>query len=369
MINNINLYQFKRFKNEDIELFPLTLLTGVNGKGKSTVIQALLVLRQSFDRGELQNHSRIVLEDRDLINLVSPDAVLYSNPESSSVGITFEVDNGSFGKWFFNAEGESNTLPLSKTDFTKEIYETALFSKTFQYLNAERLGPRIDYERLTATRPHSPIGYRGEFVADRILKALTDNETCELGKLGEGQPIYELLSYWMSEILYPGTKVMVNLRGNQIEISYSFKEDQQKTFNPLNIGFGFSYALSVILALITAKPGSLLIIENPEAHLHPKGQSRIGMLMALVAESGVQIISETHSDHVLNGIRVIAKGKSQYGRITPDNVRVYFFHDTEEFEGHISNKRAISVHADGKLSDWPNGFFDEWENNLKKIIR
>ncbi|WP_180834594.1 AAA family ATPase, partial [Vibrio parahaemolyticus] len=65
--------------------------------------------------------------------------------------------------------------------------------------------------------------------------------------------------------------------------------------------------LPIVLALLVTKPGGLVIIENPEAHLHPKGQSYLGRLIQRTAEAGVQVIIETHSDHLLNGIRVAAR--------------------------------------------------------------
>jgi len=76
-------------------------------------------------------------------------------------------------------------------------------------------------------------------------------------------------------------------------------------------GFGLSYTLPVITALLvgTLIPNSLVIIENPEAHLHPRGQTEIARLIALCAQVGTQIIIETHSDHLFDGIRIAAKNK------------------------------------------------------------
>jgi predicted ATPase len=370
MLTNLRLYQFKRFKDEEIELFPLTLLTGVNGKGKSTIIQALIILRQSFDRGELQNNHKIVIEDSELVNLVSPDAILSSAANSVEVGISLKDSEENSISWVFKAEGKSNILPVKADAAFGNIYNSCLFDETFQYLNAERIGPRLSYEKLTRTRPHSPLGYRGEYTADRILNALNGLEKTQLTIFNKKtNSVYELLSYWVSEIIYPGTTINVNASGaSQIDLNYSFKDDDTKVHNPLNVGFGFSYALPVILAVLTAKPGSLLIVENPEAHLHPTGQSRMGILLALAAEGGVQVIVETHSDHVLNGIRVLAKGKSKYGKFRVDIVRAYFFHKAEAVGEQIANKQAISILDNGKLSGWPAGFFDEWENNLMEII-
>ncbi|MES2702078.1 MAG: DUF3696 domain-containing protein [Bacteroidota bacterium] len=372
MLVDLNLYQFKRFKNENIELSQLTLLTGVNGMGKSSVIQALIILRQSFDRGELQNNGKLIIEDKDLVNLISPDDMLYADADDKKVAITLEDDRENKATWVVIAEGTSNTLPYEYQNKEGDIYDSSLFADTFQYLEAERIGPRVSYDRLTVNRAHSPIGYRGEFVANRILDAVTNLEKVALEKviLGKGgKNIYDQLSTWVSEIIYPDTKVLIDgSNSSKIDLKYSFKEQPTKVFNPMNIGFGFSYALPVIVAILTAKPGSLLIVENPEAHLHPKGQSRMGMLLALAAESGLQIIVETHSDHLLNGIRVVARGKTDYGSINAGNIKVHFFKRELMEDGSYINKRSLSVSSSGKLSGWPLGFFDEWENNLRHLI-
>jgi predicted ATPase len=370
MLTNIELFQFKRFKDEYLNLAPLTLLTGINGTGKSSIIQALLVLRQSFDRGDLQNHKRIVIEDKELVNLISPDDMLCSKAESTKVSISITENTGEKATWEMIAEGSSNTLPVKFISDNEDIYLSALFSNSFQFLNAERVGPRVSYNRLSVSRPHSPIGYRGEFAASRILEALNKNEKVELEHIsikGIEPNVYEQLSDWISEIIYPGTIVSDDdSDATKITMQYTFKEEQTKTFNPMNIGFGFSYALPVILAVLTAKIGSILIVENPEAHLHPKGQAQMGKLLALAAQSGVQVLIESHSDHLLNGIRLIVKGDSTFGKLDSDKVLIHFF--SPEYSPESIAFRTLQIDSNGKLNGWPNGFFDEWESNLRKLL-
>ena len=371
MLSNIQLFQFKRFKDESLNLAPLTLLTGINGTGKSSIIQALLVLRQSFDRGDLQNHKRIVIEDKELANLISPDDMLCSKADSTDVSISLIENTGAKATWTMKAEGPSNTLPVKFISDNEDIYSSSLFSSTFQFLNAERFGPRVSYDRLSVSRPHSPIGYRGEYAASRILEALNKNEKVEIENIsikGIEPNVYDQLSAWVSEIIYPGTKVSVDdSDSTKITLQYTFKEEQTKTFNPMNIGFGFSYALPVILAVITAKPNSILIVENPEAHLHPKGQSQMGKLLALAAQSGVQVIIESHSDHLLNGIRLIVKGDPPFVRLDPDKALIHFF--SPDFGPESVTYRTLGIRSNGKLDGWPNGFFDEWESNLRKLLK
>jgi predicted ATPase len=106
------------------------------------------------------------------------------------------------------------------------------------------------------------------------------------------------------------------------------------------------------------------MIENPEAHLHPSGQSRIGEMLALTASSGVQVITETHSDHVLNGIRLAAKS----GKIDPSNVELHFFE--RGFDRESNETRIITPKMDknGRLDRWPKGFFDEWDKSVDGLL-
>ena len=213
MLTDINLFQFKKFKEESIELFPLTLLTGINGMGKSSVVQSLILLRQSFDRGELQNNGKLIIEDKELVNLISPDDMLCATAESKKVSITLIDDADNKATWSVIAEGKSNTLPYKYENKEGDIYTSSLFSDNFQYLNAERIGPRVNYDRLTVSRPHSPIGYKGEFVANRILESVNKLEKVQLEKTlieGHSSNIYDQLSAWVSEIIYPDTKVAID---------------------------------------------------------------------------------------------------------------------------------------------------------------
>jgi predicted ATPase len=119
-----------------------------------------------------------------------------------------------------------------------------------------------------------------------------------------------------------------------------------------------SYALPIIVAGLTVEPGKILMVENPEAHLHPAGQSRIGNFLGLVASRGVQTIIETHSEHVVNGIRLaIAK----HGQLSSDLAIFHFFGQ--------ATVSSMSVSTTGALSRWPSGFFDQAEEDLAELSR
>jgi len=194
---------------------------------------------------------------------------------------------------------------------------------------------------------------------------------------GGSKKVYDQISLWISEIIYPGTKVSIEgSDASKVDIKYSFKDQPLKTFNPMNIGFGFSYALPVIVAVLTAKPGSLLIVENPEAHLHPSAQSKMGYFLGVIANAGIKLIVETHSDHIINGIQIaVAKKVINNKKVTIN----YFFKEdkTEEElqEDKVSgvkqqpNVNPIRIKEKGELTDWPKGFFDQSQLDYSHLTR
>ena len=129
-----------------------------------------------------------------------------------------------------------------------------------------------------------------------------------------------------------------------------------------NAGFGISYALPIVVAALRTEVGGLLLVENPEAHLHPAGQSKIGEFLAQVAADGVQIFLETHSDHVLNGIRVaVAEGSAA---LLPEQVAIHFFRAEDDGSPAL---RSMEVTQTGQLSAWPAGFFDQAQVDLAAL--
>src|SRR5262249_43391637 len=140
------------------------------------------------------------------------------------------------------------------------------------------------------------------------------------------------------------------------------------TSNPYratNVGFGLTYTLPILIAALALPPGGLLLVENAEAHLHPQAQVRMGELLSLAASGGVQVIAETHSDHVLNGVRLAVKA----GDIPPESVALRYF-DRSNPEMELSS-RVQSMHVDGngRIDNWPPGFFDEWDKSLEELLR
>jgi predicted ATPase len=373
MITYIELENFKCFDTLDLNVKPLTIITGVNGMGKSSVIQSLLLLRQSFDDRYLPQENQIELTGR-LTDVINGNGLRYVLAKSYETGIKLKIDDLECS-WNINTEKDSSTVDCVFTGDNK-VYSSSLFDMEFQYIAAERLGPRSEYSVTNKFKNNTRLGTgQAELTASFLYKCISESMVLPIKAMKHSNVDSDLvsknLSAWLGEIAYEGAEVSSNeITADRVEISYDFTKGKLsgKKLSPVNVGFGFSYVLPVILSVLTAKPGSLLLIENPEAHLHPAAQSKLGKFLALAANSGIQIITETHSDHLINGIRVDVRIHEKAPKIDPSNIIIYYFNSELDEDFDKRYKETIKITDTGKLDNWPVGFFDEWENNLNQLV-
>jgi predicted ATPase len=372
MIQSIQLTNFKCFEHQDVALRPLTLLAGLNSSGKSTIIQALLLLRQSFLENLLPN-TGLTLNGK-LAQLGTAKDVLFEESDVDEIGFELKDDlPASLRLRLAYREDayreESDVLALSGSGSTGEIWRTSLFQDEFQYLRAERIGPRTsfgmsDYE----VRHHRQIGSSGEFAAHFL--ALFGSETVELQGLrhpaATANTLQSQVEAWMTEIS-PGVRLTLKRYSEMdlmtFSVSYSLGHQvASSAYRPTNVGFGITYALPIVVSVLSARPGSLVIIENPEAHLHPRGQVRMGELLCQASAAGIQVLIETHSDHVLNGIRLAVQGR----KAAASDVALY--HCRWEVGGKSPSLTLLTMDENGRLPEWPEGFFDEIERSLDRLL-
>ena len=366
MICQLRLQNFKCFADQTLQFKALTLLTGLNGMGKSSVLQALLLLRQSYQQGLLPEKGLAL--NGDLIHIGTAKDALFEGAEKDIIGFSLALESGQKKEWFFNYDREADVLELtSPASDVDNIYEARLFGNRFHYLQAERLGPRRFFETSDfLVRQQRQLGVSGEYTAHFLAIFGRVDIQPELARAGANSlNLIDQVEAWLEEIS-PGTRVVLtsNAANDTVSLQYSFLMGSQrsKDYRATNVGFGITYILPVLVAILSSSPGTLLLLENPEAHLHPRGQAMMGELMARAAACGVQLIVETHSDHVLNGIRVAVHD----GKLKPDDVQLHYFQRRER-DGLVE---VISPNIDrnGRIDRWPEGFFDEWDKSLEALL-
>ncbi len=362
MIKCIYVKNFKCFEEILVECRALNLLTGINGMGKSTIVQALLLLRQTIEAVVPGRENPALLNGK-YISLGMLKDISYWYKKDDEICISVDEDTG-----HFQCEYDPKRKAMILTDLIHLAPEN-LGGSGFEYISAERLGPRRYYDDLDREGYVSTqVGIKGEHAISSFYLLGSNLKVYENMKHDqEDSSTLELqVNAWMSEIS-PGIKVQAvpYLDANLMGLRYA-KQSRlgEESTNAVNMGYGVSYVLPVVVALLKARKGDLLIIENPEAHLHPKGQRQIGELAAKASANGVQIIMETHSDHVLNGVRLAVK----QDKIQPEQVGIHYFGIYEEDGIWKHEKTSPEILEDGSLTSWPEGFFDEWDKAIDLLF-
>ncbi|MGF6205761.1 DUF3696 domain-containing protein [Pseudomonas frederiksbergensis] len=384
MITELRLINFKCFARQTIELKPLTVLAGLNGMGKSTVIQSLLVLRQSFLEGHLKQG--LLCNAGNIIDLGTLRDAHFEFAKTSLLGIAIKSDDLPINKRGFKFsvpkldQEIENRFPNNNKTTLRTYQESSSIANllgiakqesqplSFQYLKAERNGPRKFLPKSNSISENLDLGSSGEYVfhfldyfQDRIQLSENDPRLVEASSLR----LRDQLSGWLDDIS-PGASLSITpvTDADLMLGGYAFSEPGKvstRNYRSTNVGFGLSYVLPVIVSLLSAKAGSLLIIENPEAHLHPKGQTKLGELCARAAAAGVQIIIETHSDHFMDGARIAVHD----ALLSHEDVCFNYFRK-KDYKTIVSTPK---IDSSGRLSEWPEGFFDQHRRNAAKLMK
>lgn len=365
MITHFEVKNFKSLKNISLNIKGLNVLMGLNGMGKSSLIQTLLLLMQS-DKLE----SRVIDLNGLLVKIGQGRDALYEFAEEDFILIGLTFNNQNSYNWKFPYEKDKDQL-RAISGFTKDqmtVFRTS--TKKFQYVSAERLGPQDLYEASSsAVADKKQIGLLGEYAAYFINMYGNDYSVMERIRhpKAKSDKLLAQVNAWLGEIS-PGvslnTKYVLDV--NKVILDYQFDYGNSKTssFRPKNVGFGISYVLPIVLALLTAEENKIIVIENPESHIHPRGQAELGKLISLAASTKAQLFIETHSDHILNGIRVAVKENL----IDRQKVNILYFDKETTDKEQYTRVKPIEVDRKGELSEYPKNFLDEWSNQLLKLV-
>ena len=419
MLRRIGLLNFKCFECLDLPCAPLNLLCGLNGMGKSSVIQALLVLRQSFRTGGLLE-GRLILGGT-LTDLGVGSEVVFEGKDDALVGFVLFGDGaGGDAPWawafehskagdqltavtpdeverILRAEGAPTTwrdahLPSSSDVVASDAalerigvplpedgqgrYPRAWVERAWRgvppfggrvlHVPAERVGPRKTYPLAEIMGRRGDFGINAEYawnyLNDRQNDILPEDDPRQVGS--SGQRFIDVVDHWLQDVS-PGAHLQLRAVFDADAVIAGFTFDRAgdaatRRYRATNVGFGLSYVLPVVLGLL-APPGALCLVENPEAHLHPRGQTKLAELAVRAARAGVQVFVETHSDHFIDGVRIAVRD----GLIAPDETAFHYFERQGDGRVEVSSP---TVDADGRLSHWPAGFFDQHEDNLARLL-
>lgn len=424
MLKRIRLENFKSWKELDIELAPLTLLFGTNSSGKTSILQSLLLLKQtvnSIDPGEHINFGG----EHDFVDLGSYREIVLDHNQGRHLGIGVD--------WVNLDENDNQSVPLQMYSYRAQweqsqdrvglallsysssqtlggmsawpavtVLKTSANSYTYslpngwELLPGDRPGPESCYiipYSVAASFPRADqknhknfyaSGYFAPFDYSQEFKLMMD-QIYYLGPLREypkrtylwqgtqsqsigprGQNTLNALIASVRESVQRSDLILavaawLDRLGLAVEFKLSAIDQDRRFYEPrvttyseagdsslLDAGFGISQVLPVLTLLFLAPTHSIILIEQPELHLHPNAQAQLADLFLHVARTrNLQIIIESHSEHLLRRIqRRIAEPKDKFA--TPENIRAYFCEPGSE--GSSIREVKVDEYGDRELA-------------------
>ncbi|MFN7947227.1 MAG: DUF3696 domain-containing protein [Blastocatellia bacterium] len=437
MITRLRAKNFKSWKDTgDLRLAPLTGLFGSNSSGKTSLMQILLMLKQTV---ESPDRKRVLHtgDDRSLVDLGTffdlihghkpgtslelslswelPESLIINDPEKKKTSL-FDIrnlsfftkirqesgpdravvesfrylfgDNNEFGMVQKNGDRRTDrdqydliskgynarrtkgrvwSLPapvkcygfpdeaigyFQNTGFLK-LFELAfeeLFS-TIAYLGPLRESPRRSY--IWAGESPVDVGRKGELAVPALLASRTHGKTISRGYKTKKLTVEERIALWLKEIGLIHSFSLQPIAENRKDYEVRVKKTETSPEVLItDVGFGVSQILPVLVLCYYAPKGSILLLEQPEIHLHPFVQSALAdILIDAVKNRDVQIIVESHSEHLLRRLqRRIAEEV-----ITIDHMALYFC----RMEDSASEAEELNIDLYGNITNWPKGFFGD----------
>ena len=382
MIRALRMERFKCFDSLALPLAPLTLFTGFNAAGKSTALQTLLLLSQTL---RAQRGSAELRLKGQLVNLGTPADVINRTCGGNEMALGVKTDEVEL-LWRFNVTDDARrAMKATHLEFVSSDSSSGVVH-TFDGIQPHELNEQCGETLLALYRL---IFLSGSRQVETDLYPVPEDSENSIGDVG---PIGQFAAWWfhqegdnpahssrsLKDVQAPTTlRNQVNawaadlfpgIEFNALPVSgtslmrLEIKSGPTSGWTrPANVGYGMSYAFPTLIAGLTVPAGGTVIIDSPEAHLHPRGQARMGAFLAQMASAGVQILLETHSDHVMDGVRIAIRE----GILRPEDAVFHYFTRTESTT-HITTPQ---IDVDGRLSEWPEGFFDQHRRNMAQLVR
>lgn len=351
MLTRIQLENFKSWRELDIELAPLTMLFGANSSGKSSVLQALLLLLQTEERTtwESINMGGGV---NDYVDLGSYRDIVFGHDLTKKIWIALGWNNQPPDG--LEMEYKNDEIDFDVSDYLVDWFvdlSTNIVNResSIHYLGPLRQHPQRSYLWSGATPK------RIEPDGENAVAALVSSERSK-------DDVHKQVAEWLVRM-----ELVDAFATKSLDSEKRFYETVVKIGATesalLDVGFGISQVLPVITTLFFVPEGSTVLLEQPELHLHPRAQAHLADLFLHVAETRkLQLIVESHSEHLLRRLqRRIAEAETPFA--SPENIKMYFC----EKGKNGSTIQKVEVDSYGQIQNWPEGFFGDITGDLEKM--
>jgi len=352
MLNKLHIKDFKCFSELNLELSNLNLLVGTNSSGKSTIIQALLLLVNNITNktdSPLNGH---------LVSLgsFSESRNFITNAREFLISVSNDLENLEM-KFFIDQNDEEgcNLNILKDSKILKKYLNYN--NKNIHYLSAKRIGSQDLYNKNFDR--YDEFGIFGEYAIDYFEKNKNNPIEKYLIKDKISSILGRQVNHWLKKILNSEIETEDIKGTDRVKAQYSYNENRK--VRSKNIGSGISYIISILVICLSSKKDDIIIIENPEIHLHPKAQSFLTEFFVFVANQGIQLIIETHSDHIFNGTRKFIFNKA----IEKEKISINFFTMDNE---SLSKHTKVELNDSGTILNYQKDLFDQFDNDLDELL-
>lgn len=388
-LKSISFSSYKKFKDENkVEIKPVTILVGKNSSGKSSICKLFPMLANSITP---YNIFPPLLFENNGVSLGTSFSDISHNGNSVGLSFGLQFSDGIDIKVNLVSEDLNQSIMIERYQLNKnnEEYVLTYDRKSKKYTSNFQREPfeihdfsGLYHEELFKKAGISDndididVDYIGPFriLPQRVYYSKGFDVTGRVGVLGENayHELYtdyileEQVSDWYVENFGVALSVdwVEGLKGAfQIHMINEFNDN---AVNIVDEGQGMSQVLPIVVRCNMEEKKSIVVVEQPELHLHPKAHAALGKLFATTSkQNGQSYIVETHSENLLLGIRdAVVDADVDFNK---DDVVIYFVDEDEE-DGS-AYLREITIDEDGMLSDWPSGVFNESYELLSEIKR
>ena len=390
-ISAIEVMGFKSIRNKTaIAIKPLTILAGANSSGKSSIMQPLLLMKQTL---ETPSDPGVFLLDGPNVRFTAANqmvskggnstfAIRFRTISDRSVAVGYrKLPRGGFhitgmnegnarglgqklrpGELHQLGDGHALSVPercflvLRRFPEREDQSSLGLGEKLFDPLAVTQVrdallsmihvpamhgNPERTY-RATAAGPSFP-GTFEPYVAG-IIHQWQGNKDIRLGQLGAA--LEKLGLNWKVEAARVDD-TRFELRVGRLK--KKTRGGARDLVSIADVGFGVSQCLPVLVALLAARRGQLVYIEEPEMHLHPRAQVALAQILTDAANRGVRVVIETHSSLLLLGVQALVAE----GALPPELVALHWFSLTED---GVTEVRSAELDEAGAFGEWPEDF-------------
>ena len=384
----------------EIEVRPLTILAGANSSGKSSIMQPLLLMKQTLEAPYDPGGLKI---DGPHVKLTDAEQMFWrvgTTESSASILFGFELDDGLRVEQSFQRIGreENGVLAVSLTARPSggrpfSLCRTMRSSKRI----SAAIGHAMDEPVLWSNRGFLTVNENGTLSlesplwmipgGDDLLAAIRSvihlpglrgnpERSYPVTAIGRAFPgpfeayTASVLLHWERRKEHDKLETLVahaaalglatrieprQVQTSAVEVLVSRVARPAKgagtdLVNIADVGFGVSQTLPVLVALQAALPGQLVYVEQPEIHLHPRAQVAMAAVLGDAAKRGVRVVVETHSDRLLLGVQMLVAE----GKLPPELVKLHWF--TQRGTDGATEVKSADLDAAGAFGDWPEDF-------------